>query len=118
LNTVSNLHSALNEDDQLYLATVRRSDIDLCKFLTTHDQEETAHTLEQPKYCCAMAAWPEGIEILVVEGLANNAGGLATALWRTALEMHVPKSMVALLPLKLHVTKRDWRMANYYWACY
>lgn len=115
MRTVSDLSLALNEDDHLYLAIVRRSETDLREFIITYGSEATAQTLEQFKCLCVMAVWPEGIKILVVDGLANNVGGLAIALWRTAVRMHVLASMLALLSLKLHVTEEDWKMANYYW---
>ncbi|KAH5442343.1 hypothetical protein HBI23_131770 [Parastagonospora nodorum] len=110
------LTSALDEDDDLYLAIVRRSEVEFCNFITSHIREDVTHRLAEVKNLFALAAWSQGIEALISKGLADDDSSLATILWRAALHMKAMRSMVVLLRLNLQVTRKDWIHANQGWV--
>ncbi|KAH5495961.1 hypothetical protein HBI31_104330 [Parastagonospora nodorum] len=109
------LTSALDEDDDLYLAIVRRSEVEFCNFITSHIREDVTHRLAEVKNLFALAAWSQGIEALISKGLADDDSSLATILWRAALHMKAMRSMVVLLTLNLQVTEEDWIQTNQSW---
>jgi hypothetical protein len=90
--------------------------MDLQTCLTSLGANTLKSQLEKSEYAYALGSWPQGIELLISDGIVKDSEPLLDILWASAVRLGNSESALSLLQCKTGVTVEDWYKACYSWT--
>jgi hypothetical protein len=89
--------------------------MDLQTCLTSLGANTLKSQLEKSEYAYALGSWPQGIELLISDGIVKDSEPLLDILWTSAIGLRSSGSALFLLQCKTGVTVEDWYEACHSW---
>jgi hypothetical protein len=89
--------------------------MDLQTCLTSLGANTLKSQLEKSEYAYALGSWPQGIELLISDGIVKESEPLLDILWTSAIGLTSSGSALSLLQCKTGVTVEDWYRACMSW---
>lgn len=100
----------------MLLAILRRSEVDLCSYLTSHTDGSAIDAFVNFKYTSALASWPEGLRTLTSLGFLAKSPALTREHWLHALRLETPESLEVLARSDICGTLDDWYTISGMWC--